>query len=110
MVLNTVKLEEILIANWPKFINTNQLTAYVLKLVRDEVRGDVAIDSETKINKALSITVSRFQPGDGGFLVWVDFNVPRGEDVFAQGTTEILLDLSGGINHIRTVGHLLRIR
>lgn len=107
MVLNIEKLEEILIINWPKFIDTHRLMAHVLKWVRDEVSGDTAIDSEPHENRNLSITVSRFQLVDSGFLVWVDFTVPR-EEYFARGTTEILLDAAGGINHIRTVGHLFK--
>ncbi len=106
-VLKPNKLEELLIANWTNFIESNKLMAFVLSCVRENVRSNFSVIAQSVgTKKGVQITISRFQLTKDGFILWIDFNVPY-ESNIAVGTSEMLLSHTGTLNHIRTVGNLL---
>ncbi len=105
-VLKLDKLEELLVANWTQFIETNKLMAFVLEAVRDRVRSDFTVVAQSSVGrKGVQITMSRFQLVADGFILWVDFSVPH-EDNTAVGTSELHLSPTGTLSHIRTLGSL----
>ncbi len=98
-MLNKTKVEEVLVQNWTKFIDTNRLLATTLRDVRDH-------DLPVKVGKpptkhSVQISVSRLQPGPHGFLLWVEFSIPRNEEL-ALGTCEYALSWDGDLA-LRTV-------
>jgi hypothetical protein len=104
-VLNTAKLEELLVANWTKFLDTKAVMAFVLASVRDNIEQNFCVMSGSTSNKGVQITVSRFQMAQDGFTIWIDFHVPQEEGV-AVGTSELHLSPTGTLSHIRTLGNL----
>lgn len=101
------KLEQLLIANWTKFINVHKFMALVLTSVRDSDLVQVYQNSPVKAS-GIQITVSAFnilQEGRG--VIWADFVIPKSDTKVAVGTCEIALDWSlGTLEPVRTVGNL----
>ena len=101
-LLDKQKLEELLLKNWTSFMDFKTLLSLVLVAVRD-TEFPARTTQEIKIQT--QIKLSRFEPGEHGFTVWVEFSVPRG-DGLVVGTSEIQLLLSGKATHIQTIGNL----
>ena len=104
-VLNKAKLEELLVANWTKFMDTKAMMAFVLGCVRDNIEKNFCVMPGSASNKGVQITVSRFHIAQDGFTIWIDFHVPQEEGV-AVGTSELHLSPTGTLTHIRTLGNL----
>ena len=103
-IINSKKLEELLIANWTSFINYSKLMAHILEIVRDT---ELAVMEQSTIPKiGIQISISRFELIHNGFLIWVEFKVPKEENKIAIGTSELKLSYSGGLSHIKTIGNL----
>jgi hypothetical protein len=107
-VLKEDKLEELLVANWTKFLNSSKLMAFALQNARDRLQSFAIIPSTDVRNKGVQVTLSRFQIVPTGFILWVEFNVPIETDSVAVGTTELHLSNTGDIKHIQTLGNLYR--
>lgn len=90
-------MEGVLLANWDKFMDHKRLMATVLAHARD---ADLHIDTEAtqgkEILKQTKVSLSRFQPAQGGFLVWADFSVPKGGGI-RVGTAELFARLDGTV-------------
>jgi len=103
-MINSKKLEELLIANWTSFINYSKLMAHILEIVRDT---ELAVMEQSTIPKVgIQISISRFELIHNGFLIWVEFKVPKEENKIAIGTSELKLSASGDLSHIKTIGNL----
>ncbi len=102
-MVNKEKLEEILVANWTKFMDVNKFMAFVLRCAKDINKNSCVVTGELKKNT--KVTLSKFTPTPNGFILWADFSVPHGETM-AIGTAELFLSPCGEISHIRTVGNL----
>lgn len=97
-------LEELLLKNWTTFLDVKRLTALVLSIVRD---GEFeTATSETKYGNNLNLKLSRFELVETGFLVWVEFVVPREEGVVI-GTTELTIT-AGQVIPGQTTGRLVK--
>ena len=78
--------------------------SYVLEIVRDT---ELAIMEQATIPKVgIQISISRFELQHDGFLIWVEFKVPKGDSKIAVGTSELKLFTSGSLSHIKTIGNL----
>lgn len=105
-VLQEEKLEEILVANWTRFLDSSRLMALVLNKVKEN-ENKLSFISGTDIKqKGVSITISRFYLTTRGFNLWVDFHIPLGPEQMAEGTMELNLGHNGSISHINTVGNI----
>lgn len=107
-VLKEDKLEEVLVANWTKFLNSSKLMAFALQNARERIDSFNIIPTTELRNKGVQVTLSRFQIVPSGFIIWMEFTVPIESDAIATGTTELLLSNKGDISHIQTMGNLYR--
>lgn len=107
-VLKDDKLEELLVANWTKFLDSQKVMAFVLQNVRDRIESFACIPSAEFRNNGVRVTLSRFQIVPNGFIVWVEFTVPTEDSAVAIGTTELHLTNVGDISHIQTLGNIYR--
>jgi hypothetical protein len=104
-MVNLIEFERLLLANWTKFINPQKLIAFVLSAVRDAELGTLKTDSPKK--PSLQITLSQFRPEAEGFLIWVDFTIPKPKGA-AVGTCELRFNPAQGEIHIvQTLGNVL---
>lgn len=105
-LVNTGKLEELLIAKWTQFIDTSKLLDFITENVnrRKNSLGTI-YDASIKM-KGKQIMLSRFQLTAQGFLVWVEFIIPNEKQGMTIGTTELLISTSGIVSHIQTLGNI----
>lgn len=88
-------MEAVLIANWHRFVDSKRLMATVLAHARDANLTIVPPEGGGKeIVAQTRLSVSRFQPVQGGFLVWADFAAPRPGGM-GVGTAELFIGLDG---------------
>lgn len=88
MLINIEKLESVLVKNWTEFIDARQLLKYVSGLSNRPVRN---------------LTISRFEPQNNGFLVWLDYKILDSERV-VNITQEIFLGLNGDVITLQHLG------
>lgn len=105
-VLKDDKLEELLVANWTKFLDSQKVMAFVLRQVRDRSESFACIPSAEFRNNGVRVMLSRFQIVPNGFIVWAEFTVPIEANCVAIGTTELHLTNTGDISHIQTLGNI----
>lgn len=104
-IINKQKLEELLTAHWAEILDVRKLIAHVMLNVRD---ADLKTFEEDNLpEKGVEITITRFTIQNDGFLLWIDFTIPK-ERGFAIGTCEAHLSNSGILNTTQVVGHLLK--
>lgn len=104
-LIDTEKLEELLIAKWSQFVNVPKLFEFIETNVQER-KNSFGIINDTNIKtKSKQLMLSRFQLTSQGFLVWVEFTVPINTGI-ASGTTEILIAPKGIITHIQTLGNI----
>lgn len=84
LTLKKESLEKILLANWTSVIDIRELLAFVSKYINSKNS-----ESQQRLNK---ITISRFEPMDGYFLIWIEY-----ESKNRNGTIECHLKLNGEI-------------
>ena len=100
------KLEEILVANWTRFLDSSKLLAFVLQNVQANI-NNLAIISGSEIKpKGVSLTISRCYWMTQGFAIWAEFQIPVSANKQAEGTMELHLSNDGSISHIRTLGNI----
>jgi len=105
-LVNTEKLEELLITKWTQFIDTSKLLDFVTEnVIRRKNSLGIIYDTSIKM-KGKQIMLSRFQLTAQGFLIWVEFIVPTDKQGMAIGTTELLISTNGIVSHIQTVGNI----
>jgi len=105
-LINKTSLENILMKNWPDFIDKNRLIAFTLKNIRDSNLKKTK-ESNIVIGKNISITTSRFEITSKGFLIWIEFSIPMSQNSIAKGTTELEISHTGKLYHSNTIGEIL---
>lgn len=83
MKINIIELEKILLANWTAFLNPREIISFIT--------AETTKNNETN-DPISSLTVSRFELTQNGFLIWIDFKSNN-----KQTTLEVLLKLNGEI-------------
>lgn len=104
-LIDTEKLEELLIAKWSQFVNVSKLFEFIETNVKERKNSFGVINDTTIKIKNKQLMLSRFQLTSQGFIVWVEFTVPVDIGI-ATGTTEILIAPKGIITHIQTLGNI----
>lgn len=103
-VLRADELEKLLVANWTRVLDHRKVMAQVLQEARN---ADLVVTPSDDLKaQGVRLQVSRFELVENGFTVWFDFSVRRDEDRLAVGTTEMLLNHTGQLSHVKTVGNL----
>jgi hypothetical protein len=82
LTIKKQQLEKILIANWTSILNVRE----ILTLVNDITSKN--LKSQPKIDK---ITISRFEPIDDYFLIWIEYSLNKN----INNTIECHLYLNG---------------
>lgn len=99
-------LEQLLLKNWASFFDLKPFTAYILSLVRDGDFEKIITDADYD-KGGFQLKLSQFRLTDDGFLVWVEFVVPKPPETIV-GTSELLISFTGEIEHRQTVGKSIR--
>jgi hypothetical protein len=102
-LIHKINLEETLVANWTKFVDYKKLFAFVTDHICD--MEFPKLDKKIKV-KGPQIKISRFELADSGFVVWVEFSIPRNDVVV--GTIEFHVFSDGTVEHIQTIGNEFR--
>lgn len=97
-------LEALLIKSWPKFMDQTKMLAFVLEHVRDSEFE--IIKRQTSIPKTTQIKASSFEVSEDGFLIWIDFVVPKSKTSVAKGTMEIAISFDGKIKSHQILGNI----
>lgn len=105
-IIDNLKLEKILLANWANFLDQKRLIAYVMMCVQQYKFGP-AITANKKLLPNIKVTLSLFQLRENGFNLWIEYNIPIEKNI-AIGTVELHLSNSGDLNHIQTIGTLFK--
>ena len=87
MIIDTIELEKILIANWTAFLNPREM----IKIATEQARKN---NMNGPIN---GLTVSRFELNSNGFLVWMEFSANNQQ----RATIEALLSTDGYLTPMR---------
>lgn len=105
-VLMEDKLEELLVANWTRFIDSSKLLAFVLKTVQNNTNRLAIISSSQIKPKGVSITLSQCHWTHKGFILWTEFHAPLSTTKMAEGTIEFLLSKDGSITVLNILGNI----
>ena len=106
-IIDNLKLEKILIANWANFLDQKKLIAYTLMCVQNH-KFSKEVETRKKLLPNIKITVSNFKLKKHGFNIWIEYSVPIEQNV-AIGTVELSLYNSGDLCHIQTIGTLFKL-
>lgn len=101
-LLKAEKLEQLLVSHWTQFLESSKLIAFVNKTIQDNIKSFASINC-LEIKKSNSITLSRFETTNKGFLIWAEFNVPLANERLAEGAIEFYLSFDGSIISISNV-------
>ncbi len=89
-MINKEKLEEILIRNWANFFDIKKMISRVLQDVDASFNTfDITKEKNTG-SGVMQISLSRFHLIEDGFILWVEFAVPKNNDI-SIGTIEYVL-------------------
>jgi len=105
MLLND-QLEKLLLANWTQFLDKLQLMRNVLEYTRNN-EYQVILQEEIP-PKHTKIQITKFQPTDHDFDVWIEFTVPK-EDGVIVGTHTCNLNLNGELALRETYGTFFKV-
>lgn len=84
-------MEKVLVSNWTSFFNHARLLAVILSYAKNhELHMSSAMPSPGQTR----IAVTRMEPQAEGFIVWVDFAIPK-DGKMAYGTAEFVLSMDG---------------
>jgi hypothetical protein len=104
-VINKEKLEQLLTQKWTEFLDYRKIIAFVMISVRD---NNFPVFEENNLpQKNTEIKISRFVLKNDGFLLWIDFTVPK-EPGFVVGTCEAILKSSGKLILNQILGQFIR--
>lgn len=104
-MVNLKEFERLLLTNWTTFINPQRLIAFVLSKVRDTELNTIKT-KPPKTKSSMQLTISQFRSCPEGFILWVDFVIPKPEGT-AVGTCELRFDpIKGSIDHLQTLGNI----
>jgi hypothetical protein len=105
-IIDNLKLEKLLVANWANFLDQKRVIAYTLMCVQNH-KFDKVIETHKKLLLNTKITVSLFQLKKHGFNIWIEYSIPIEQNV-AIGTVELSLSNNGELGHVQTIGTLMR--
>ncbi len=108
MILDNVKLEKLLLANWANILNPNEVMKFALACARDKADSFTVIEESELPKKSVQILVSQFSMIHGGFHLWIDFTVPRENEILV-GTVEASL-ISDTLFPDRVIGNRFVVR
>lgn len=91
-MLNTEKLEKLLIKNWTEFIDIRLMLDYSKQLATD-----LGFTSP-HVNR---VTVTRFEFVENGFLVWLEYSIQTGNKN-VNACSELLLTHKG-FEHLKSI-------
>lgn len=91
-IINTKKLEKMLIKHWTDFIDVRAVIAFVKHIVVAELN----FTSKCQI---LKVKISRFEPKNNFFIVWLETSILDGEKE-VNITIETSIHLSGKIIYL----------
>ncbi len=107
-ILNPMALEKLLVANWTKIINSTTMTAFALTCIRDSRHTFKTAERKIQTrSKGFKFTISRFEPIDNIFEVWLEFNMDTDEEL-VSGTCEFHLNLDGSAKNVQTTGIIFK--
>jgi len=90
-MIDREKLEEVLRKNWTHFLDSKKLMARVLQDANSAADTFHIVKKKSRPQRNMvQISVSRCQPTCAGFLLWVEFFIPRDPHAYL-GTAEYLL-------------------
>ena len=89
------KLEKILLVNWTEFLDKREILA-LAKRCAVEYMG---IEPPCQV---VTLTLSRFEIQDTGFLIWMEFTVTKSKNKIF-GTSELHLSNTGNLRHLQTI-------
>tara|TARA_Y100000296_G_C4961894_1_gene151410 strand:- start:161 stop:487 length:327 start_codon:yes stop_codon:yes gene_type:complete len=105
-IIDNLKLEKLLVANWANFLDQKKLIAYTLMCVSNHEFGQ-SVETDGKLLPNVKITISHFQLKKDGFNLWIEYSIPMEQNV-AIGTVELRLSNGGDLSHIQTIGTLFK--
>lgn len=91
-MINKLKLEKLLLTNWTDFLNGKAL----MSLAEEIAINQLDVPPPCKVH---TLTLSRFELVDNGFVIWVDFTANNGK---VKITSELNLSNSE-IKHIHSI-------
>jgi hypothetical protein len=106
-IIDNLKLEKLLVANWANFLDQKKLIAFTLMCVQNHEFGSV-VETHKKLLPNIKVTVSLFQLKTHGFNIWIEYSIPIEQNV-AVGTVELSLCNSGELSHVQTIGTLFKL-
>jgi hypothetical protein len=90
-LFDKTKFEELLVANWAKFIDSRKLMNFVNYTVQQN-KHHLATITDYKTQKKSQVTISQFFMQEKGFALWIEFLIPL-DGKFAEGTIEAYLSM-----------------
>jgi len=102
-MIDKEKLEEVLIRNWASFLDSKKLMVRVLQDANSTADTFNIVMKDVGPKKMVQISVSRFQLTTDGFVVWVEFVIPRERETYI-GTAEYVLKHSGDLDLRQLIG------
>lgn len=95
-LLDTNKLETLLIKNWTNLFDIRDMLKYVQNITNTHLPS-------TKTNRQINnLSISRFELTPQGFIVWLNYTIIENKTKY-KAISEILLDFNGENRHIITV-------
>lgn len=103
-ILEKIKLEELLLANWTNYINTSQLIRVTLENIRDAIYPVKAAESYGQpLPQGVRVSVTNVGLTDRGLEIWVEF-CAKVEIGTVIGTHIFKIDLNGFFTLKETYG------
>lgn len=103
-MINKEKLEELLVRNWTKFLDTKKIMVRTLQDVNTSTDKFNYCENEKQItNTTTQISISRFYLAESGFTIWIEFIIPNNKYI-SVGTIEYILYHNGSIELKQIIG------
>ena len=94
-LLDTNKLETLLIKNWTELFDVRDMLKYTQKIATVHLPSN-------KTNKELNnLSISRFESTPQGFILWLTYTIIEKKTKY-KAISEILLNFNGEAQHIMT--------
>lgn len=104
-MINKEKLEELLVRNWTKFLDTKKIMVKTLQDVNISTdKFNYCKDEKQPANNTTTqIGLSRFCLTESGFIIWIEFVVPN-YNYISVGTIEYIIYHNGSIELKQIMG------
>lgn len=100
-MIDKKQFEKLLLANWGLFIDKTQLIKLTLESIVSNNFRQLVQDVIPKTG--LKIQITKFEPKDDHFLIWIEFSAPKEKGVVV-GEHEAKLTPSGSLKILETSG------